>query len=302
MNSRLRLVLGGIGFDIHAPNGLDLVERDGLYGPFLADHRTTEIDIETILSIDPAPDVTSMLQLFDTDETWAAYIDNEDVVLRLRTEGPETNYLWQAHLENARVSGGLTKLQIYCGPRLLEQASEGPTVLANPLHYPLDQLVLMFCLPSHSGVLVHAAGISRNGRGLFLAGKSGAGKTTFMRQCQSRDDIEGLSDDRIIARLQEETLRLHGTPWAGEGRVAQAKTSAFSALTFLHQSSSNELRGISPLNAFQQLMPTASILWFDRLRMEQAMAFCEELVQNVPCYELHFRPEPAAIDLLDDLI
>ena len=133
--------------------------------------------------------------------------------------------------------------------------------MANPLHYPLDQLILMFCLPSHSGVLVHAAGVSRNNKGLLLAGKSGAGKTTFMRQCQMRSDIEGLSDDRIIVRNQNNELRMHGTPWAGEGRVARAQHSTFAALTFLHQSPTNELRKISPQEAFRQLMPTASILW-----------------------------------------
>ena len=35
--------------------------------------------------------------------------------------------------------------------------------------------------------------------------------------------------------------------------------------------------------------------------MERAMSVCEELVQTVPCYELHFRPEPGAVDLLDEL-
>ena len=83
MNSHLRLELGSIGFNVYGPSGVDLVERDGLYAPFLRDTQKNRSDIDTTLSLEPAPDISSMPLLFDTDETWAAFADGDDIVLRL---------------------------------------------------------------------------------------------------------------------------------------------------------------------------------------------------------------------------
>lgn len=51
-----------------------------------------------------------------------------------------------------------------------------------------------------------------------------------------------------------------------------------------------------------QRLATASILWFDRPRLERTMSFCGDLVSRRPCYELHFRLEAETVDLLDELI
>ncbi len=295
------LTIGGLRFALEHPPGLEPVEDDATYESFLAPGSPADLETSVSLTLDPAPDVAGLPVLFDTEETWTAYRDGDAVVLRLRGAGGAAHYLWQARLAPAADGGSGHRITVHCGNQLVER--KGDTLeLRNPLHYPLDQLLLMFLLALQQGVIVHAAGLARAGRGVFLAGRSGAGKTTFMRQCTGRADLEGLSDDRVIAREIDGSLKLFGTPWAGEGRVAVNRRADLAAVAFLHQSRRNELRPIGAAAAFQQLLATVSILWFDRERMEAATSFCERLVSSVPCYELHFRPEPGAADLLNQLI
>ncbi len=299
------LVIGGLRFVVEpAPwtNGgvLEPVEDDPTYASFLVPGAPADVEVTASLTLDPAPAVSGLPLQFDTEETWTAYGDGGDVVLRLRAAGGPADYLWQAHLASAD-----DRVRVHCGPLLVDRRprprGEG-VELRNPLHYPLDQLLLMFLLARRQGVVVHAAGLARAGRGVFLAGRSGAGKTTFMRQCAGREDLFGLSDDRVIAREIGGSLGIFGTPWAGEGRVAANRRAELAAIAFLHQSDRNQLRPIAAAAALKQLLATVSVLWFDRSRTESAMRCCERLVSSVPCYELHFRPEPDAAGLLDELI
>ncbi len=300
------LVIGGLRFAVDAPAGLEPVEDDATYASFLTPGSPADLEVAVSLTLDPAPDVAGLPVLFDTEETWAAFSGGDGVVLRLRTKGGPADYLWQAHMfPFAPLRGDLApggdRIRVYCGPLLIDRR-EDAVELRNPLHYPLDQLLLMFLLARRRGVIVHAAGLARAGRGVFLAGRSGAGKTTFMRLCAGREDLVGLSDDRVVVREIDGALSLFGTPWAGEGRVAANRRADLAAIAFLHQSERNHLRPIGAAAALQQLLATVSILWFDRPRMEAAMRFCERLVSSVPCYELHFRPEAGAVEMLDELM
>ncbi len=302
MSDRFELQIGGLGFELAVPSGHRLVERDTVYAPFLARGLPAARDrIAVSLTLDPAPEPSELEVLFDTEETWVAFGDGRDVLLRMRSTGGSRGYLWWVRLVGARAGEVFEEVLIHCGERLIER--RGAVVeLTNPLHYPLDQLLMMFALPSQPGALIHAAGLARRGRGVFCAGVSGAGKTTFMRLCAERSDLEGLSDDRVIVRRVAGDLRLFGTPWAGEGRVAANRSVDLAAVAFLHKAENNELRSIGPVEALTQLLATASILWFDRQRVVKAMAFCESLVTNLPCYELHFRPDTDVVELLDELI
>lgn len=293
---RHELVLGGLRFVIGPDEGLRLVERDPLYRPFRRG-AAADREIEVRVTLDPAPDLDGLPVLFDTEETWVAYAAGDDVVLRLRSAAGPEQPLWVARLTGEP----LARVTVHCGPGLVESRGE-EVVLHSPLHYPLDQLLIMFALPFADGVLVHAAGFSRGGRGVFCAGVSGAGKTTLTRCLDPAGGLEALSDDRVIARWISGEARLFGTPWAGEGRVAESRDVELAAVIFLHQSRRNELRPIGGAQAMEQLLATVSILWFDRVRLEWAMTCCQRLVETFPCYELHFRPEPEALRLLDAIL
>ncbi len=285
------LSIGGLCFSANLPDGLRLVEDDPDYLDFL-DHAAAlpgEARLPVTLTLDEPPEIAGLPAVFDAG-TWSAHRAGAETILRLRSPGDEDSFLWLARIEPTRVT-------VHCGSRLVDRRRD-ETVLQNPLHYPLDQLLAMFALAPLQGLICHAAGIVHDGAGILLAGRSGAGKTTFMRLTAGRPEIEGLSDDRLVVRRVDGRTLVYGTPWAGEGRVAVNRAVPLKALVFLHQATRNELRPIAASAALAQLLPVASILWFDRERMEQTTALCGELVETLPSYELHFRPEGSAVDSL----
>jgi hypothetical protein len=76
--------------------------------------------------------------------------------------------------------------------------------LAGPLAYPLDELLIMHRLTQEKAIELHGCGIVRqDGTGNLFVGHSGAGKSTTTRLWTAREDVEVLSDDRIIVRRDE---------------------------------------------------------------------------------------------------
>ncbi len=90
-----------------------------------------------------------------------------------------------------------------------------------PLEYPLDELLIIHRLTQERAIELHSCGIVRaDGTGNLFVGHSGAGKSTTTRLWTEREDVEVLSDDRIIVRRDEGALE---TPRgdAGGGEVQQ---------------------------------------------------------------------------------
>jgi hypothetical protein len=113
--------------------------------------------------------------------------------------------------------------------------------------------------------------------------------------------LHRLSDDRIVLRNLGGSLQIFGTPWAGEGKVASRASAELAALVFLHQSTHDRLCPVSGPDVLHQLLPVASILWFDSERMSQGLDFCQFLADKVPAYNLFFTRECQVVELLDSL-
>ena len=73
-----------------------------------------------------------------------------------------------------------------------------------PLDYPLDELLIMHRLTQEQAIELHSCGlVMPDGTGNLFVGHSGAGKSTTTRLWTEREDVEVLSDDRIIVRRDE---------------------------------------------------------------------------------------------------
>ena len=95
--------------------------------------------------------------------------------------------------------------------QMSEACFAGSTSSVTALEYPLDELLIMHRLTQEKAIELHGSGIVTNdGVGNLFVGHSGAGKSTTTRLWTACEDVEVLSDDRIIVR-RDEGLAL-GTP------------------------------------------------------------------------------------------
>jgi hypothetical protein len=270
----------------------------GVYQPFLSqtDNSNGAADISVDLVLTGAPDTGRMKKIFDTNDSWSMYLDNDDYVMVLNPAVMDCKIVWAARFDH-----DVRKISVSCSD-LLVTNTEGVDRLSNPFRYPMDQILVMYALARRKGAIIHAAGAQISGKGYIFPGKSGAGKSTLSRLFLGREDISMLSDDRIIAKKIKDAFHVFGTPWAGDAQIAENNNVPLSGMFFIHHGGKNMIKEINSQEALEQLMPVASIPWYDRETMPAVLDFCEGLVSSVPAYELFFRPDGEVVELLEKFV
>ena len=197
----------------------------------------------------------------------------------------------------ARIDPDLQHVDVYCEKKNIAGSPVSP-VIDNPVRYPLDQILLINCLLG-IGLLIHAAGISINGKGFLFAGPSGAGKSTICSLFQEVGINSILSDDRMVVRKKGNDFLMYGTPWAGDAGIAVNNSATLHGIFFLNQSSENYIRELSSGESLDKFFKVASIPWYDKIDLQRSLGFCDDLLKEINMYELHFRHGP---EIISDII
>jgi hypothetical protein len=184
------------------------------------------IHVERVRSLPPA----SGRRAFDSGTTWRLYESERgfqfDFEAAIFGERPFKRLLIDEHLTEAT----------------LQISDECAAILGHsvePMGYPLDELLIMHRLTQEKAIELHGSGIVRaNGVGNLFVGHSGAGKSTTTRLWTEREDVEVLSDDRIIVRRDESAVETprHATSAASKHEVPS--TSSGQALRLPDRSAS----------------------------------------------------------------
>ncbi len=298
MPDLINVNIAGIGISASSRDSIILEDPAPQYESFCrkADEGTAAIDVKIQLELGNIPDTEKHARIFETEESWTLFRDGDEYFLEFKPPACGREPFWLA-----RMSSDFTRVTLYCGKRLIKRSNGRATVL-NPIRYPLDQLLIMYILSQKQGALVHSAGIDIDGRGFIFAGKSGAGKSSLSQQFLARDDIELLSDDRIVIRRVEGAFTAFGTPWPGDAGIAANKSTGLHGIFYISHGDTNTIRVIKPQEALERLLPVTSIPWYDREIMSRVLLICEDLVSNVPVYELAFVPGAEVVDVLTGFI
>lgn len=165
-----------------------------------------------------------------------------------------------------------------------------------PARYPesicdsLLRIIVSYRVMERGGLLIHGAGLIRDGRGYLFIGQSGAGKSTVAR-CSAHSTTV-LSDDLTVAYLTDAGGRIYGTPFFGEYATAGANLGApLAGIYFLHQAPENKTVSLAPHVALPKLLRSTMFYGTDRSSakgvLDLALAFCSQ----ISCHTLHFLPE-----------
>ena len=298
MVHQIAMNIGAVRIEIACSDARILQEPAPAYGSFLCSPSDSPdpVDIHVRLVLENLPDTTAMQEVFNTEESWSLLSDGERRFIVLAPPAFANQPIWVARFED-----GPTNVTVYCSHRAI-RTEGGETCVANPMRYPLDQILLMYFFAERHGALLHAAGVGIDGRGFIFPGKSGAGKSTLTRQLAQRADLKLLSDDRIIVRKCDGACRAYGTPWPGEADVAVNESLPLHGIVFIRHGTENTVREIPNQTALENLLPVTSIPWYDRDVMLWILSFCEEMISSVPTYELHFKPTVEVVDVLAELV
>jgi MoaA/NifB/PqqE/SkfB family radical SAM enzyme len=167
--------------------------------------------------------------------------------------------------------------------------------------FPTDQILLARLLADRQGCYLHSAGAILKGKGLLFVGHSEAGKSTIVEMLKGRAEI--LCDDRNIARRWPEGFRLHGTWSHGDVPLVSPSSAPLSALLFLRKADGNRLHPLRDRKTILArllaclIKPYADADWWGK-----TLTVVENLIREIPAYDMEFDKSGKAVDLLRDLV
>ncbi len=220
---------------------------------------------------------------FDVPPIWTLYRRNGTSIISILHEMPDLN-------RTLVLQPPIEKADLYFTektPRFLD-----------PFFGPTMELLMVHTLAEGKGAIIHACGISRNGKGILFVGESGAGKSTLAKMWDQEPGVDVLSDDRNIVRKKGNQFWTYGTPWHGDAKFASAESVVLERIFFLRHGKENAINEIKEIHPVSLFLTTSFPPYWDSNGMVYTLEMLTDLTAQVPCQELTFRPDRSAIDFV----
>ncbi len=151
------------------------------------------------------------------------------------------------------------------------------------------------------GLLLHAAGVVKNGCGFVFFGPSGSGKSTSARLSQAAG-YTVLSDDLVIVRRQGADFRVFGVPFRGSERFVPLTSvdAPLEALFALGKADAHALASLSLPAAVARLARVAPFVMAQPDTSARVIGLCLDLAHRTFVGELHFRKDAEFWRLIDE--
>jgi hypothetical protein len=279
--------------------------------PFRVKTAVSDIDIRIMWADSLCP--PSGPQLFDSGSVWRVYEDGTwlqfDFSAPLLGKHPYKRLIVDGQFRRARL-----QMNAECSIRT------GYAVA--PLEYPLDELLIMHRLTQEKAIELHGCGIvGPKGSSNLFVGHSGAGKSTTARLWTAHQDVQILSDDRIIVRehqvrdvdvrddelcknqLREQATQIfmYGTPWHGEAALASPDRAPLQRIFILEHGCGNVITRLSRSQTVAELFARSFVPFHRHEYVDSALRFLERVADSVPCYRYAFEPDQRCVERILEL-
>jgi hypothetical protein len=178
---------------------------------------------------------------------------------------------------------------------------EGDTVCVEPPQAELDtelalRVGMQLATLRQGGLLLHAAGVAFQGRGVVAIGPSGAGKSTFTRLCSQFAGADVLSDE-VLALYPEE--RVEGSPFCSDLDLPSSLARArLAAVLLLDKGPEERMDVASPQEAITALMGQVFRPLPGEASPGDILQRLARIIEHVPLRRFVFRKHEAAADFV----
>jgi hypothetical protein len=250
-------------------------------------------DIRIQVEWAPSLAATRRRRIFDSGTTWRLHQSEDGFQFDFRApafgEGPYKRLWADACFSQATL-------------QISEECFAGCSFKADPLGYPLDELLITHRLTQERAIELHGVGIvGPDGASNLFIGHSGAGKSTTARLWTSLHDVEILSDDRIIVREDKtgegtNQIFMYGTPWHGEAAFALPQRAPLQRIFVLEHGQGNVLTRLTRSQMVAELFARSFVPFHRHEYVDSALSFLERVADSIPCYRYSFEPDERAVE------
>lgn len=135
-------------------------------------------------------------------------------------------------------------------------------------------------------LILHCAYVEDRGKAILFSAPSGTGKSTQAALWERFRGSRTINGDRALLRKIEEKWFACGWPVCGSSEICHVKDVPIYAIVMLKQGKQNKVKRLSPVQAFTKLYSEITINQWNRSFVQQAVEMIEDLIVQVPVYEL----------------
>lgn len=130
-------------------------------------------------------------------------------------------------------------------------------------------------------MLLHAAVISCDGKGIAFLARSGVGKTThtLLWKRVFQEQLRIINGDKPIVRFFDGVPYAYGTPWAGKENLQCNGCVRLTDICFIEQSLDNSVLRVDPMDYIDALMQQV-LLPSELVPAEKTLELLDKMVSN----------------------
>ena len=153
----------------------------------------------------------------------------------------------------------------------------------------------------HNRVIIHGACLGYKGRAWLLCGPSGVGKTTQLRELQSKlpGDVSIICGDRTVLEIGNNDLVMaHPSPWNGKENLHGGQSSALAGIICLERGTNLQLKRLNPKEAILPILNVVISTFKDEEIVHLIASIENKLLENVPVWQCSAKGIGETADML----
>ncbi len=146
---------------------------------------------------------------------------------------------------------------------------------------------------------LHCAYTEYRDRAILFSAPSETGKTTQAGLWEQYRGARQVNGDKGLLQKTDVGWLVNGWPVCGTSKICYNETLPIQAIVMLRQAKENTVMRLSPMQAFMKMYSQLTVNSWNREQVSHASDLLEDLIAQIPVYELGCTISEEAVDVLD---
>ena len=164
----------------------------------------------------------------------------------------------------------------------------------------------LFALERHmiknDSLILHCAYMVYQGKAILFSAPSGTGKSTQAELWKQYRGSRIVNGDRALLRKIDGVWSACGWPVCGSSDICESEDTPLYTIVMLRQGETNHIERLSPVQAFTKLYAQITINQWNPAFVQRAMELIEDLIGQIPVYQLTCNMTEDAVQCLEQAI